>query len=334
MYQKHLIFGLLIVLVFSCGKEENFIDPALQPYIERFLEEANKRGHTFSLDDVQAFLLPQVADEGIRICGLGYAPKFGDKVRRIDIDQLCWEFSNDAEREILVFHELGHALLDRTHNDWKLPNGRNRSIMFAGEFCDIYASYQDCQLELRDYYIDELFNEGILIPEWSKRQKIDRVFFTDDFSLGRLGWTSSTPSPTASTQLDTTQFFSPPAALQLSQTSSQKMTHTWSRTIALFPIKICSNITISTNIKTQSLGDGQLDILISYPSSNGEGITATCEHQFTVEETVATQKDFQNFEFTLRCVPGGKKDIEVQFALTTSQKSAVYLDDISMRLWD
>ena len=298
------------------------------------MEEAEKRGHTFSLDDVQAFLLPQVEVNGVRICGLGYAPAFGDKVRRIDIDQLCWDFASDAEREILVFHELGHALLVRVHNDWKLPNGRNRSIMFAGEYCDIYASYNNCQLDIRKYYIDELFKEGILVPTWATRQNIDRVFFEDDFSLGRLGWNSVTPSSTTSILLDTLQFFSPPAALRLSQSSAEETTHIWSRIISLFPIKTCSNITLSANIKTQSLSAGKLDIIVSYPSSDETGTTTTCTHHFSVVESVTTQKEFEKFEFSLHCVPGGKKDIEIEFALTTSNEAAVLLDDISMRLWD
>lgn len=334
MYQKLLLFGLLLILMLSCNKEEHFIDPALQPYIERFLEEAEKRGQSFTLEDVQAFLLPQVEVDGVRICGLGYAPAFGDKVRRIDIDQLCWNFASDTEREILVFHELGHALLDRVHNDWKLPNGRNRSIMFAGDYCDIYASYNDCQLDIREYYIDELFKEGNLVPTWATRQNIDRIFFEDDFSLGRLGWTSITPSSTASTQLDTLQFFSPPAALRLNQSSTEGSIHTWSRTISLFPIKTCSNITLSANIKTQSLGEGKLDIVVSYSSSDDTGTTATCTHYFSVVESLTTQKEFEKFDFSLHCVPGGRKDIEIEFVLTTSNEAAVLLDDISMRLWD
>jgi len=336
MYQKilFLTLTLLYLLSLSCNKDDHFVEPELQPYIDRFFEEASSRGQSLPTKNVQAFLLPQVEEAGVRVCGLGYAPIFGDKIRRIDIDQLCWKFASEMEREILVFHELGHALLDRTHNDWKLPNGRNRSIMFRGDNCDIYASYSDCQQELRSYYVDELFSEGITVPYWSKRQSINRSYFTENFDLKGVRWESNLETNNVQIQLDSISFNSAPYSIQLNQTSSEEGQY-WQRKITLSPIKTCSNITLSVMVKTENLGDGVLEILLSYPSfDENNNPTATCTHAFSIRETTRSKGAFQNFEFGMFCVPGGVKEMDIRLVLKAEGAAAVNIDDFNMRLWD
>lgn len=67
------------------------------------------------------------------------------------------------DREILVFHELGHALIGRDHRDVQLPNGLRASIMNSG---NIFGLYSKERAEHRVYYIDELFNLEPPVPAW------------------------------------------------------------------------------------------------------------------------------------------------------------------------
>jgi predicted SprT family Zn-dependent metalloprotease len=45
------------------------------------------------------------------------------------INSNCWQSYNDINKEKLLFHELGHAVLNRPHNDYKLPDGDFKSMM-------------------------------------------------------------------------------------------------------------------------------------------------------------------------------------------------------------
>jgi hypothetical protein len=65
-----------------------------------------------------------------------------------------WHHLTYSQKEIVVFHELGHHVLKRAH-DWSkdriLKNGCARSIMY-------YQGVTDkCYIKYRKYYIKELF---------------------------------------------------------------------------------------------------------------------------------------------------------------------------------
>ena len=182
--QKPLFYiCFLIFFLPACEKDVGFIEPELAIYVDRFFEEAEKRGLQLNKNNLQAVLMPEVIVDNLRLCGQGLSPIFGDNIRRIEISQTCWNFATEIEKEILVFHELGHVVLELFHKNAKLPNGRNRSMMFGGDNCDVYASYTECQVDLRTYYLDELFRVSNNTPFWSFRQNLRRTFFTDSFCL-------------------------------------------------------------------------------------------------------------------------------------------------------
>lgn len=335
------ILAFLICLMLSCKKEAVFIDPELAVYIDRFLEEAAKRELEVDVDNLQAFILPEVTEGETRLCGKGYSPIFGDNIRRIDISQFCWEFATDIEKEILVFHELGHALLDREHQSSKMQNGRNRSIMFSGATCNVYTSYTDCHTQMRQFYINELFNERTSNPVWSVRQYFRRTFLEDNFDTTPLTWELQSADTTTPIQLslsqDSTQFYSAPASLLLEQTTSTStgLTTYAQRVASVGALKVCSNINIAAMIKTENLGTGWLEVHIQYPSVDKFGNPlGTCSHQFTIRESAATQAGFTAFTSDVFCIPGGQKDFEVRLALHATTPAKVYVDDIQLTLWD
>jgi len=342
MNRLFLIPTFLSCFFLSCKKDPAFIDPELAIYIDRFLDEAAKRDIEVEADNLQAFILAEVTEGEIRLCGKGYSPMFGDKFRQIDISQFCWEFATDIEKEILIFHELGHALLDREHQSSKMNNGRNRSIMFSGPTCDIYTSYTECHSTIRQYYINELFNTRTSNPFWSVRQNLRRIVIKDSFDASTLAWDilstdSSTDPIHLSVSQDSTQFHSAPASLLLEQTTATSPnTAPFIQGFAdVGFLKPCSNINIEGRIKTENLGNGWLDIQIQYPSFDEFGNPfSDCVHQFTIRETATSQTTFQTFSFDEFCVPGGKKDFEIRLALRTPTPAKVYIDDLKLTLWD
>ena len=164
-----VLLSLVLAFILSCDSEElpgPMIDDELKPYVDRFYDEAEIRGISLA-QNMDAL----IADD-VMPCGQGHSPEFNGMFDRptIIIRESCWESLNNVAREILVFHELGHALLNRIHIDGILPNGHSRSIMCAGvDFdCSDMPDYLSCP-DYREYYVDELFDLDIDMPEWATR---------------------------------------------------------------------------------------------------------------------------------------------------------------------
>jgi len=47
----------------------------------------------------------------------------------IAIDREVWDRSNESSKEWLVYHELGHCVLDRSHRNDRFENGMWKSLM-------------------------------------------------------------------------------------------------------------------------------------------------------------------------------------------------------------
>jgi len=150
---KTLIYILLVTLVVgSCVEEprqiEDNIDIELIEYFERFVAEADKRGIRVTWEEgIQASIKEVIG------APVGQCLTYESGLRQINIDIDYWSMSNSIQKEFLVFHELGHCLLQRSHDDTSGSDGYCRSIMSSGEgFCrENYTS------RTRDDYLDELF---------------------------------------------------------------------------------------------------------------------------------------------------------------------------------
>jgi len=163
------VLWFLILVVLGCT-DDNPVTPINDEfivYIERFVDEANKRGIKR--------IPPEVFDKAIENLRIdfdeeltyycGYATSSDPNNPRVIIstDANCWKSRSDADKEILIFHELGHAILRRAHLNSKLPNGDYKSMMFNGNQFGLY----EMGSERRTYYIDELFDLNTSIPDWA-----------------------------------------------------------------------------------------------------------------------------------------------------------------------
>ena len=126
------------------------VDSALWEYFERFEQEARTRGISYDLNDLGiSGVIEQIPESGVAgTC------QYGRHVHHVTIDQNFWNRSSLLEREFVVFHELGHCVLNRGHDESAFNNGVCRSIMRSGlEDCrDAYSQ------SYREYYLDELFD--------------------------------------------------------------------------------------------------------------------------------------------------------------------------------
>ena len=145
------IFAIMAVL--GCENpndvEYGFVDERLQPFFQRFSDEADLRGVAVDLStsNIEAFV-QTVFPNSVA----GQCQRNTDRPSQIIIDVQSWNERNDTEKEFLIFHELGHCILDREHRDDTDNSGKCLSIMHSVE--GICRNEYESQ---RKEYLDELF---------------------------------------------------------------------------------------------------------------------------------------------------------------------------------
>ncbi len=159
--------GLIIVFactaLLSCREEVYIYDvqPEFQPYLNDFLNEGQARGKSFDLSERDFILIFKPSGEPSTSAAGECNVVPGDS---IIIDQGWWNSFDPSQKEVLIYHELGHCVLGRHHDDSKLRTNECKSLMTAiigGNNCsmNIYSEIW------RTFYLDELF--GISDePEW------------------------------------------------------------------------------------------------------------------------------------------------------------------------
>lgn len=150
MKNKSIHFIALMLILISCNDtpEVQIVDLAFEEYLTSFEMEANAR----SVDiDEGIENLSIVFNDGSEDV-VGQCVTFTDGHTEVRIDEETWSRYTATQREILVFHELGHCLLGREHNNEKQA-GKCVSIMReSASTCII--SFDESE---REDYLNELF---------------------------------------------------------------------------------------------------------------------------------------------------------------------------------
>ncbi|HNP94115.1 MAG TPA: hypothetical protein PKJ63_00755 [Cyclobacteriaceae bacterium] len=156
----------ILILLLSC--QEDAVVPVKEPnplmeYLVDFLKEAEKRGVEIDTTRLVLELVDNVEYDGVQYCGVGIS-RSGSRTPTVRISKIgrCWSQQDYYFKKELLFHEFGHALLARLHDNDTLPNGAKRSIMAQG----IYRFFQN-ETKLV-YYLDELFDPSTPVPDWAK----------------------------------------------------------------------------------------------------------------------------------------------------------------------
>lgn len=134
------------------SNEEIFplVTPELRAFYVAFEEEAALRGFDINLTEEEVTgNIVQLGNMGV----LGVCVRSDEAPNRVAVDQEAWAVASPAFRELIIFHELGHCVLDREHLDDD-QDGVCVSIMNSGlSGCEISLENS----ELRSAYLDELF---------------------------------------------------------------------------------------------------------------------------------------------------------------------------------
>lgn len=126
------------------------VDPELAPYVSRFEAASVQNGNPTQVTDL-SMNFGDVNDPG-ETGARGACEAVSGQTPVVTIAPDAWASSTDAEREQLVFHELGHCVLSLVHIAGITSAGIPKSIMDPVEIDGaIYSQY-------RDYYLQTLFN--------------------------------------------------------------------------------------------------------------------------------------------------------------------------------
>ncbi len=151
--RAYILIFLACGLFFTSCETDDPIPEDLQFFLDRFEEEANKRDQSFSMDvENTRILLVEIINGGV----LGQCVRDPEAGNQIHVDRSYWENPNttDLEKEFVVFHELGHCILNRDHLNDPDSDGVCSSIMYNGNSPACNLVYTESN---RDELIDELF---------------------------------------------------------------------------------------------------------------------------------------------------------------------------------
>ncbi len=132
---------ILLLAALACGRDNQ---ARIVELLAQFKQDAARHGVAVDLRTTSARLVDSFHDGRVGQCNLD--------TRGVELLRRWWVRASNACQEQLLYHELGHCILDRTHlSGYQGPQGFPTSIMRRSVFnCDVYMHY-------RAYYLRELF---------------------------------------------------------------------------------------------------------------------------------------------------------------------------------
>lgn len=155
---RSILILTLLSLLLACGRDssneltaiDHFIDDRLYEHYETFKAEAKKRNIEvdFVTMNVEGYI-GDIRDQGV----VGQCQTYSDGSKAVVIEEGYWNRLSDLKKEFIVFHELGHCILNRGHLDEINASGSCGSIMNSGS-TDCNSDYNE---KTREALIEELF---------------------------------------------------------------------------------------------------------------------------------------------------------------------------------
>ncbi len=308
-------FNLIIIIISLlflnfCKKDEDksIIEPDFQEYVNRFVTEAKLRNITIDMSNLKV----RYGDTLKSVCGLGMP-------NDVLIRYSCWNNLIDSYKEILLFHELGHGVFGRQHNNQLLPNGDFSSIMVQ-DHLDLYS---ESTPEKRKYYLDKLFIPTTPIPAWAEQKTQSTILFTDTIQSGSPAWKFvNGPENTFTGIFCSTQYFSIGTSLSIEPSNSLDGWAYWDLDYVPEGINQSDKLVLSARIKTIGVTKGGgVTLLMGGRDVNNNRVFFTFK----------TDSGTMNFTEWKAEVPYyvSSKIIYIRFVLDRSQ-GITYLDDVTL----
>lgn len=145
---------LALLLLNACASKENHfeIDPAFQSHYDSFIREANTRGKLQNVDDLIMKFMDDLGANSSGATILAQCKTSSGGTPTVEVDASKWGGLGNCQKYALIYHELGHCLLNREHKNGLDGSGSPVSFMH-----DTLVSESDCSTKNAEY-INEMFN--------------------------------------------------------------------------------------------------------------------------------------------------------------------------------
>jgi hypothetical protein len=317
MKVQKIVF-MLFLLAIACSGNDDTIPSDFSIYVRRFEDEGHARSAAFSISNLTVLFV----DEATLPMYCGYGTSDPPKVQ-IKKSGNCWYDRSDLDKEILLFHELGHAVLSRQHINDTLPNGDFKSMMFDGNQFGIYNEYTP---EKRKYYIDELFNLSVQPPDWSKVERKERISILRDTIAQTNHWVFSNnnkPQDQGATIVTADQGHA------LSITSATVMSGSFSSWTYEFPpsqIPPGSKLILKVQIKLNGVTGPGVYFAMRGDSGSSRNFFVTSQGTQSITGT----RDFAEYSIKLNYYPNEVTRIYLFLLIDGTSTGTVYFDDVEL----
>ncbi|QNJ98123.1 hypothetical protein [Constantimarinum furrinae] len=320
-----------------------YIDPVFLPYVNSFKAEMLSRGVGVDITSLSVTFVDEITiGGGEQFCAYAFNI-FGGGNPRIEIKQnaQCWNDRTNKERENLMYHELGHALLGQVHFSQLLPNGMPVSLM-CSLVCNNYRVYNKYQSQQRSYYLDQLVNPSTPPPTWSQEKFFSEVITTEDFDLPLEHWEytiENDPRGTIPYQfyLEDEHTTSPPYSLGIysNGTATEEGYGYWYKDFEVYNFEYCANIVLKANIITNDLSSGYVALVVDFIEYDGANNPEPFgRYSNVIQDNTNGLQIYADFETTSLCLTSEVEAIRVLFYFKTQVEASVYLDDLRIELFE
>lgn len=347
---------LLTIILLSCSSEDKTpiiedpslgeptvirnIDEEFLPYVDSFLNEMESRGLDLKNENLTVVFVDRITDQTEdRFCGYGWSNFLGDGARvEIVNSNRCWDQWGDIQKENLMYHEFGHALLNKQHFSDYLPNGSPESLMCSSDFCNNYRTYNKYQIDQRSYYLDQLRNTRTPAPEWATKKELSGMRYNETFDNSNDAWETSIENDASNTPpytfaLSDHNLVTQPKALAINSIAHSDDTAyaTWHKDFLIANFETCSNLLVRSDIFTKNLTEGTVGVIVDLYDDADEVFDRFYKYY---SDHYTEDAFYENSEVNVVCIPQETKYIRVRFYLRTPLQASVYFDNLKIELYE
>lgn len=335
MKHRYLFFASLVFVLSACTSDTVTDDTTIdngepiirtrpninyEEYINRFASEALVRNVGFVPGSVNLV----ISDTLNFYCGWG-DPR--NSTVQISRRPECWSERNDTEKEILMFHEIGHASLERQHDNTLLPNGDFKSMMTGGDGGGpLFAMYTKDTPEKREYYLDELLDPNTPVPVWASAKVNPTILLNDSINSNDTDWEfSNTTGSTHLSEISSTSFSTPGSSLKISATETSEFSF-WRYRLTPEGIEQGSRLVMEVDIQLENVTNDGIYIAIRGDSADDVVFFNTTQGRTTINGTSSFTTYTVEIPYYIETV----ETINLFLILSGDSTGTVYFDDIKL----
>ncbi len=343
------------MLILSCNKDDTvlssststnqnpvtFIDPELKPFVESFYIEMEERGLNYRNKPLSAIFVNELsAPNSSQFCAYGYPNLNGVATVEVIKNIGCWLSKNRVEHENLIYHELGHALMSKSHTYSLFPNGSPTSIMCSSEVTDNYRVYNKYQTDQKIFYLDQLVSGTAMEPDWASEKFYSYTLETDTFDNSLDGWEHDTEYGTNNSYtffVDESHAISLPYALGISSSGNNnpEAVGYWYKYYDISNFNNCSNLVVSADIIADNLTEGYVGIVIDFIEYPSPGIPLRFGRYYNLTtENSANLVLYEDFKATGICLTEEVQAVKIHFYLKSTAQTSVFIDNLKIDLYE